>query len=62
MIRKWLRKRITEPMVMNFLEKKGVAMCKMCDNICHVQVGVCDICSYELDMMHKKTYEQEVLG
>ena len=46
---------------MNFLEKKGLAMCKMCDNICHVQVGVCDICSYELDMMSKEAYEWRML-
>ena len=61
MIRKWLAKRITEPMVLSFLKKKGLAMCKMCDNICHEQVGVCDYCSYELDMMNKEAYEWRML-
>lgn len=62
MIRKWLTKRIVEPMVLNFLEKHDMTICRMCDNLAPIAWEVCDYCSYELEMMKKQSYEEAMLG
>ena len=62
MIRKWIAKRIVEPMVLNFLEKHDMTFCKMCDNLASLQHGTCEYCDYELDMMAKQSYEEAMLG
>ncbi len=48
MIRKWITKHI--------LRVHGLAVCKMCDNLAHIDQGICDYCEYELDMMRKEAY------
>ena len=62
MIRRFITKRVVEPMVIRFLEKHDLTMCKMCDNIAHIQHGTCEYCDYELDMMAKQSYEEAMLG
>tara|TARA_R100001510_G_C7541674_1_gene128980 strand:+ start:210 stop:437 length:228 start_codon:yes stop_codon:yes gene_type:complete len=53
---KWITKRIVEPMVLRFLKKHDLTMCKMCDNLAHIDHGTCEYCDYELDMMAKEEY------
>ena len=56
MIRRWFTKKVVEPMVLRFLGRHDLVMCKMCDNLAHIQHGTCEYCDYELDMMAKEAY------
>ena len=61
MMRKWRTKRIVEPMVKHFLKKHDLTVCKMCDNLAHIDHGTCEYCDYELDMMAKQEYEWRMM-
>ena len=59
---KRLIERLQRRMVLHFLEKHDMTFCKMCDNLAPIGWGVCDYCSYELEMMKKASYEEAMLG
>lgn len=49
-------------MILNFLEKHDMTLCRMCEGLAPIAWEVCDYCSYELEMMNKQSYEEAMLG
>jgi len=49
----YMRRKIVEPMVKSFLQKKGIVICKMCeDTLADTHNEICFMCEMELDNVY----------